>query len=259
MDRRNILEDLASRNAFPVETIPYCLDNPQRSAAIFLPLLGKAASGSTLEPTEEKSLYLGIHILAALRISAALSPLLDLATKQPQLLFQILGEVGIATTLPRILMCLADGRGDALWQVVKRHELDFLIRDACLRAWTYEALNDRMSAVAVTQALRAYLDEDDAPEPDDPIWSGWLIAIADLGHSELEPIAVRAIETGRILAEDGGRAENDVAGFKTALQETISATDLSAWLEKRGYVPFGKGERDWGDCFLNAPQPPHLL
>lgn len=256
MDRAQILESLASRNAYPAETVLYCLDNPERSAAIFLPLLGKSAAGVALEPTEEKALYLGIHVLATSRIAGILPPLMDLATKQPQLLFQVFGEAGIATTFPRILICLANGRADDLWQAVNHHEIDFLIRDAFLRAWTFEALNDRISAVAAIQALRTYLDASDAPAPDDPIWSGWLIAIADLGYSELESVAIRAIETGRILGEDGGRTGNDIAGFTSAMQETRSAPDLSAWLEKRGYTPFGTGARDWGDCFLNAPQLP---
>jgi hypothetical protein len=65
-----------------------------------------------------------------------------------------------------------------------------MIRDAFLRAWTYEAASKgRVNAVSAERSLRGFLKSEDAPSPDDPIWSGWLIAIADLGYSELMPLS----------------------------------------------------------------------
>lgn len=255
MDREDILKNLLNRNIFPADTVSYCLDNPERSAAIFLPLLNKAAKGIPLEALEERAFYLGLHILAQLRTPNTLSLLQELALNRPHQLLQLLGEEIVGTTFTRILMCVGTEKGKNLWQVAQTHSLDFLIRDAFLRAWTFEVLEGRVNAVAATQTLRAFLDADDAPASDDPIWSGWLIAIADLGYTELAPIAERAIRSGRILAEDGDRSEPEISGFETALKEAKTAVDLPTFLKERGYVPFGEGPRDWGDCFMNAPHP----
>jgi|GEM_PF-4628794 len=258
MDRGDILAKLANRDTYPADAIRYCFDHPDRTVAIYLPILGKAANGGSLEPDEDKSFYLGLHLLAALKITDGFAPLKELAVTRPAFLVQLLGEVGLGETFPRILMSLGGGKAAELWRVVETHELDFMIRDAFLRAWTFEVLEHRVTAIAAIRTLREYLDADDAPGSADPIWSGWLIAIADLGYRELAPLAERAIASGRILTEDGDRSAREISAFQSALAEAGQSNSLPAWLTDRGYQPFGAGTSDWGDCFLNAPQPPLL-
>ncbi|WP_428528624.1 hypothetical protein [Roseibium sp.] len=254
LDRRDILNNLADPETYPAEMLAYCLKNPDRSAAIFLPILGKAANGTELDALEKRSFYLGLHILAVLQIPNTFDGVYRLATQQPLLLADLLGEAGLGQTFSRVLMCLSRGKATDLWQGFQNNTLDFMIRDAFLRAWTYEALMGRVNAVAAERRLRGFLKSEAAPLPDDQIWSGWLIAIADLGYSELMPLARDAVSSGRILAEDDNLAAREFDGFETALTEAQSNTDLPEFLKARGYIPFGEGEGDWGDCFVNSPQ-----
>jgi hypothetical protein len=57
LDRRDILENLADPETYPAEMLAYCLKNPDRSAAIFLPILDKAANGTELDALEMRSLF----------------------------------------------------------------------------------------------------------------------------------------------------------------------------------------------------------
>ncbi|MFN3129755.1 hypothetical protein [Roseibium sp.] len=254
LDRRDILKNLADPETYPAEMLAYCLKNPDRSAAIFLPILGKAANGTELDALEAQSIYLGLHILAVLQTPNTFEGVYRLATRQPLILADLLGEVGLGETFPRVLMCLGSGKAVGLWEGFQNNTLDFMIRDAFLRAWTYEALQGRVNAVSAERNLRGFLKSENAPSPDDPIWSGWLIAIADLGYSELMPLARDAVSSGRILAEDENLADGEFEGFETALDEAQSDTNLPEFLAARGYIPFGEGEGDWGDCFVNSPQ-----
>ncbi len=254
LDRRDILENLADPETYPAKMLAYCLKNPDRSAAIFLPILGKAANGTDLDALEQRSFYLGLHILAVLQIPNTFDSVYRLATQQPLILADLLGEVGLGETFPRVLMCLGRGKAGDLWEGFQNSTLDFMIRDAFLRAWTYEALQGRVNAVSAERNLRGFLKSENAPSPDDPIWSGWLIAIADLGYSELVSVARDAVASGRILAEDENVAAKEFEGFETALGEAQSDTDLPEFLKARGYIPFGEGDGDWGNCFVNSPQ-----
>ncbi|OJJ12885.1 hypothetical protein BKI51_02075 [Alphaproteobacteria bacterium AO1-B] len=254
LDRRDILENLADRETFPAKTLAYCLENPARSAAIFLPILGKAANGIEVDVVEKKSFYLGLHLLAVLQTPKTFDSLYKFVTKRPLLFTNLIGEVGVGETFPRVLMCLSRGKATDLWEGFQNDTLDFMIRDAFLRAWTYEALKGRVNAVSAERSLRGFLKSEAAPPPDDPVWNGWLIAIADLGYSELMPLAREAVSSGRILAEDENLAAREFDGFETALTEAQSNTDLPEFLAARGYIPFGEGDGDWGDCFVNSPQ-----
>ncbi|XYK82560.1 MAG: hypothetical protein ROO70_10195 [Labrenzia sp.] len=255
LDRRDILENLADPENYPADMLAYCLKNPDRSAAIFLPILGKAANGTELDVLEQLSFYLGLHLLAVLQTPNTFDGVYRLATQQPLLLADLLGEVGLGETFPRVLMRLGSGKATDLWEGFQTNTLDFMIRDAFLRAWTYEALQGQVNAVSAERSLRGFLKSEDAPSPDDPIWIGWLIAIADLGFSELMPLARDAVSSGRILADDENLSAREFDGFETALTEAQSNTDLPEFLKARGYIPFGEGDGDWGNCFINSPQP----
>ncbi|MEP3046725.1 MAG: DUF1186 domain-containing protein [Roseibium sp.] len=253
MDRHYILMQLSDRSTYPAEAVNYCLDHPDRTISIFYPLLRKASQGSPLEPEEQNALYLGLHLLASLRVKDAFEPLLDLALLQPEKLVDIFGENGIGTTFPRILMSLCDGEGTRLWQTIPARQIDFLIRDAFLRAWTFEVFEGRVSHAMAIQHLAHLLDQDVAPLPDDPIWSGWLTAIADLGFRDLKPLVRDAIHKGYILTETAALAEVEFQSFETALQEADAIEDRSTLQKDRNYLPFSEAPGDWGQAFVNAP------
>ncbi|GAA0779818.1 hypothetical protein E1180_06270 [Roseibium denhamense] len=253
MDRQDILRTLADRDRYPVATIAYCLDDRDRSISIFLPLLQRAAEGKSLSQEENDALFLGCHILGALKISTAFAPLMQLALDRPDRLTDILGENAIGQTFPRLLMGLAEGEETALWYGVNRHGCDFLIRDAFLRAWTYSVFEARISRVAAVRLLRDFLDGDASPPPDDLIWSGWLTAVSDLGLIELKPVAERAILSKRILQEDPGLDDKQFREFEQALKDALPEDDRPTVMAERGYTPFGTGSKDWGDAFLLAP------
>lgn len=253
MDRQDIIAALASRQTYPAAAISYCRNTPERTTAVFLPLLQRVSEGIRIEPIEEQALYLGAHLLASANVKDLFSPLLVLATQQEETLFRVFGTEGIATSFPRVLMSVSAGEGARLWDAVQRRHLDFLVRDAFLRAWTYEVFEGRISTVTADNRLRAFLHTDNTPPADDLIWNGWLNAIADLGLDDLLPLARQAMTEGRILAEWDGRENSDFQAFTDALKEAGTAEDRSGFQKKRGYVPFGTGPRDWGDFFLSAP------
>ncbi|MEP2705767.1 MAG: DUF1186 domain-containing protein [Roseibium sp.] len=253
MDRRDILTQLSDRSAYPADTVRYCLDHADRTTSVFVPLLRKSAENNPIETVEEDALFLGLHVMGELRIRSAFSPLLELSLKHPETLVRIFGEAGIGATLPRVLMCLCQDQSDKLWQVVQSQHLDFLIRDAFLRAWTFEVFEGRVSQAVAVQKLSHMLNDETAPIPSDPIWNGWLTAIADLGFKDLESVANQAVSTGQILADPGDLPDIEIRDFEAAMLETQASEDRSALQVQRGYVPFGDAPGDWGKAFVNAP------
>ncbi len=253
MDRQKILADLADRSSYPKHAIDYSVQVPDRTAAIFLPILGRAQRWQAEEPLEMDALYFGIHLLAANKTTEAFGPLVDLLTRFPDAADRVLGENAIGTTVPRVLMALAAGKADTLWRIATDNRLDFLIRDAFLRAWTFEVMELRVSHVAATRLLSAFLNEETRPPPDDFIWNGWLTAISDLGFEELLPAIERAIAHGCISEEDASVNHADFSKFKAGLQETLETNDRSALQVARGYIPFGEGQYDRSDVMLAAP------
>lgn len=253
MDRQRILDQLADRHSYPAQSISYCLSHRDHTAAIFIPLLQKLADSAYLDPDEIRPLFMGLHLLGALRLEEAFADVSRLAIRRPVTLAHNLGEKALATSFARILMGLCREQEEALWHAVTTHHLDFLLRDAFLRAWTFEAFEGRVSPAEAARRLRNYLDAEDAPDAEDPIWSGWLTAIADLGYADLKPLGARAVASRRILAEDPRLADMEFHEFETALNDAEVATDRSAFQIAKGYAPFGVGSTDWSDAFLNMP------
>lgn len=254
MNRQDLIDRLAERTAYPADAVSYCLDQRDRTAAIFLPILEKAAAGKPIPKTENQALFLGLHLLAALRVEKAFYPLQQLAVQIPLRLHQIFGEDALGSTFPRILISICHDQKDLLWQAFEAKGSDFLIRDAFLRAWTYEVLEHRLSQAAAVRLLTGFLDGSDAPPGDDPIWIGWMNAIADLGYRDLVPVVERALSSGQILSQESSLADTEFRSFDSALKEAEASEDRSAFQADRGYIPFGETRGDWGAAFLCAPK-----
>lgn len=247
-DRQSFIEGLAQRDRFPWETISCCLTQPDDCIPIFLLLLERQARGLPISSTEEKACFFATHVLAAHRVNETLSPLSEILLKSRTKASLIFGDA-IGDSIPRVLMGIGAGESGLAWESVCTPGANWMVREAFLRLWTFEALNGRVDEADAITKLRNFPNKV-SPEPDNPLWGGWMTAIADLGLRDLKPLVESFFETGHIARDEFGYLPIDRAAFEEDLQEGVdmrgqdSATQAS-WARMKGYRPFMASEDDF--------------
>ncbi|EFO33118.1 putative SecC motif-containing protein [Roseibium sp. TrichSKD4] len=251
MDRTHIISELAGRNRLPWDALSACLDDPARTAAIFLPFLKRISSGSRLSEEEERALFYGLHVLAAQKAHASLPDLIHLLENHREEADRMMGDAAIGETLPRMLMALGANDPDVIWQFAASAPADWLIRDAFFKAWAYFVLNGTVPRSAAAKTLKALPDQM-TTSPEDPVWISWLNIIADLGLTAVAPIVAEIIDQGRIERGPFALSEADYREFQKRLRDSTPSLRKSAtWRRKTGYIPFGEPEQLKYD-FYNA-------
>ncbi|SHL35485.1 DUF1186 domain-containing protein [Roseibium suaedae] len=238
MNRQELIASLARRDLFPWRTIGLCLDRPELCIPPLLLLLERKARGLFLSEDEHRALYYGVHILAALKVREAASPLTAILCGDLEEAAELVGDA-IGDTVPRILMAFMPALADRAWDVVASPQIDWIIREAFLRAWTYAVLEEAVPLEIAAEKLRQF-PSTVCPEPDSFLWAGWLNAIADLGLGSLKANAMRAFETGQIAADEFGFFPADIETFHSDLarMDASTAQQRRAFLLRRGYRPF---------------------
>ncbi|MBO0345657.1 DUF1186 domain-containing protein [Roseibium sp. CAU 1637] len=246
--RQGIIDALAARDHFPWEVIEGCLSDPDECVPIFLLLLEREARGLEISPSEGRACFFATHLLAALRVTDALAPLTAILCNSPDRANLLFGDA-IGDSIPMALMGLCAGKADAIWDRVAAPGADWVVREAYLRAWTHEALQERVPPDLMIERLRGFPSKI-APEPDSYLWAAWMTAIADLGLSELKPLVESLFQTGHIARDPFGYLPVDQAAFSEDLAEAAllrqqGTITLASWAQQKGYRPFAPKETDF--------------
>lgn len=248
MNRQELIASLARRDLFPWRTIAACLDNPGSCVPALLLLIERRARGLSLSEEEGHALYYGIHILAALRVREAAAPLTTILCGDTEAAADLVGDA-IGDTVPRMLMAFMPALAGRAWDVVASPQIDWIVREAFLRAWTFAVQEDTIPLSIAADKLRQF-PVTVCPEPDSFLWAGWLNAIADLGLSELEANVRRAFETGQITADEFGFFPADIETFHSdiARMSVSNPAERKALQKRRGYTPFQPSQDDFAQA-----------
>ncbi|MEJ8476230.1 hypothetical protein [Roseibium algae] len=248
MKRQDIITELADRSRLPWSTLSFCLENHDACVPTFLLLLEREVRGLLLAEEEQRALFFGIHLLGAFQVREAFAPLQTALCGDSIRAVRLVGDA-IGDTVPRVLMGLGKHKSDACWDAVASPQTDWLVREAFLRCWTFEVLEDRLSMQAAEEKLRRF-PTSVAPEPDNFLWMAWMTAIADLGLSSLAPLIDRTINSGQIETGPLGLLPNDIAVFHEDLKEAKKARKekqpaFNIWRELKRYTAFSGTYQDF--------------
>lgn len=244
MNRQSIIHNLTDISALPWETLYYCLEHPGETEQIFLMRLERAMRmPETLEEVERNALFYGIHLLGALEVMPARAPLLALLRGDQKIAADLIGDA-IGTTIPRVLMTFADDDVSDYWEAICTPSIDWLVRDAFLKAWTFHMLEDRSNLKDAETSLRS-LPDILKLSPDDMFWLSWMTAIAHLGLSELAAEVPERIAGNQIDASLQTVSAADLADFEAILQDALERNQSEDWRAQNGYIPFGPSFADF--------------
>lgn len=167
----------------PCSVIRAASDCPEAIAPQVLALIEKAGRGALLTPRQQRLLQRGLHVLAAVRLTAAWKPLLRLLRRNRDELDRCLG-LAVTETLPSVLLATFDGDADSLLAAIADRQIDGYARWALLGAMarlTFDGTISRKIAVTTLESFEreAWADAGDAA------WEGWQEAIRLLGLVEL--------------------------------------------------------------------------
>ncbi|WP_336486698.1 DUF1186 domain-containing protein [Methylobacterium nigriterrae] len=227
MARSDLIEALSGADYLPEDAIRGAVAEPGAIADEALRLLEAAAAGTELTDREANLLFWGLHVLAAVRDTRALSPLLKLLRQDADAIDAVLGDAA-GTTLSRVIASLYGDDPSELFALILDTTIDDLVRNEALVALAFLAREDRVARASVRDLLVRFDDKRVAVEGDIG-WLGWEEAIALLGLRELGPRVDVARRDGRLDAET-----SDPAWFKSALRRAEARPDDRSDLDQRG-------------------------
>jgi hypothetical protein len=235
---------IATANQMPDRAIVMCTVRIEEAAPLLRAVLVKAADGKILSEQEETLLFRGLHILGAARDTETCQPLLRLLHRPEADLDLLLGDT-ITESLTKIVAGVFDGNADALFDAMANPSIDGFIREALIGAATFLTWKSLIPLDRMEGFLRRVDEEKLAPDGD-PVWSGWMMAIALLGLRDWMPLVRQAFDEGRIdpqvydkvyFEEQLSKAEaapDDIGRFERAdlgyIEDVLSGLEwVSGW------------------------------
>jgi Protein of unknown function (DUF1186)/SEC-C motif len=185
-----VLNAVSVAQPFPDIAIASCAYRMEEAAPPLLALLERAADGEKLSNGEEVLLFRGIHLLGGNRREKAFKPLLRLLAQDPERVDLLLGDA-ITETLPRIAAGMFDGDTVALLSAITAGSTEAFVRNSLLHAATFLTFDGRIGRDVFTGFLEGFFRQRLAPQGD-PVWAGWVEAVAFLGLAEFRPM-VKAV------------------------------------------------------------------
>lgn len=234
MDISSAFGDMATtRGRLPAEAIQTTLDRWDEAGPRLVAMVERYVPFAAEDISEDAQalLFLGIHMLAEKRETAAFKPLCRLLrnTEATEL---ILGDA-VAATLTQLLISLYDGDSDALKSLIEDPDVDAFVRHAGLNAWAYFAANGAISRDEARAYLQTLARTMRPPEPH----YGW-VGIADaailLGLDDLRPTVEDLMRRELISPE-----ELDLEDFDSAMKQALADPGSKAAFEADHVYPFG--------------------
>ena len=172
-------------------------------------------------------------------------------------------------SLTKIIIGTFDGQVALLTQVIEAADADEFVRDAALGAMSYRAHSGRISHVDM-RAYLLYLAAEMQPRHESCIWSGWVIAVVNLGYADLSEQVAQLYRLGF-----ASKSVMSFAEFKRDLQRTLNDAERNAGFkfdnieplddaiaELSGWYAFSEqrardAERQ-AAALLSPPSPPYI-
>ena len=220
MTLNDAIRELATAgNKLPRPAMQWALDHWDEAGPGFVALLDSYASGADRSERTEQALFFIIHLLGEKAETAAFAPLCRLLRNR-EASDLILGDA-ITTTLRCILVSTYDGDPAALQAVIEAEAADDFVREAALIALAYLTRTGRLPEAAMRAYLLRLLDEMQ-PQAENFVWVGWLLAVADLGYSDLSEQAEEVVRRGFVDSVYSG-----IKDFQEDLKRTLD--DPRGW------------------------------
>ena len=236
MDVEQILEELGGAQQLPENAVRAALEAPDSVVPEFMALLKKAAGGAEFSENDEQSLIIGIHILGELREKRAFQPLIDLISRDPDYVDDLLGAC-ITETLPNILISTFDGDTDRVCLAMENRGIEEFTRAALFTLWGYLVLTDEIQREEAQRFLAEFPQRSGAPDGSF-VWVSWVGAISELGFQELATQAEEAFADGRIITGTPLLVVLTLDDFRRQLREAPTVPRSKKWMRKRHYEPF---------------------
>jgi hypothetical protein len=261
------LEVLATSRDLPAHALAVCTARIGEAGPLLRALLDRAAAGEALEDREYQLLYCGLHVLGAVRDTAAGAALLRLLRRPPEEVEKVLGDA-ITENLPKILAGVFDGDAEPLFAAIADESLDQFVRNSMFGAATFLTWEGRIAGERMRAFLEYFHRERLAPDSD-YAWVGWQEAIALLGLTDFVSLVRQAWAEGRLDDEfaEPESFDDDLAAALRAPSDKRRFEDahlgyLDDAVEALGRFQWGNNDaadRDWeaaddDDDFLDAPE-----
>lgn len=231
----------------------WALDHWDEAGPGFVALLYSYAIGVDRSEQTEQALFFIVHLLGEKAETAAFAPLCRLL-RDREASDLILGDA-ITTTLRCILVSTYDGDPTALQAVIEAEAADDFVREAALIALAYLARTGRVPEAAMRAYLLRLLDEMQ-PQAENFVWVGWLLAVADLGYSDLSEQAEEVVRRGFVDSVYSG-----IKDFQEDLKRTLDDPTGMAGFEHERVAPFtdaiGELEKWYAFSGRDAPMLPN--
>jgi hypothetical protein len=199
------LDALARDEDLPDLALAACTMRIGEAAPALLAVLARAADGEVLDDDETTLLFRGLHVMGAAREQRAFPLLLRLLALPEEELDGLIGDA-LTETVPQIAAGVFDGDTEALFAAIAGGIEDEYARDTLLRAATFLAWVGRIEPARMQAFLEHLFEVRSAPD-EDIVWMSWLQAIILLGLRPLAPLALRAIDEGRVMPGESTAAE----------------------------------------------------
>lgn len=231
MTLNDAIRELATAgNKLPRPAMQWALDHWDEAGPGFVALLDSYASGADRSEQTEQALFFIIHLLGEKAETAAFAPLCRLL-RDREASDLIFGDA-ITTTLRCILVSTYDGDPAALQAVIEAEAADDFVREAALLALAYLTRTGRVPEAAMRAYLLRLLDEMQ-PQAENFVWVGWLLAVADLGYSDLSEQAEEVVRRGFVDSVYSG-----IKDFQGDLKRTLDDPTGMAGFAHERVAPF---------------------
>jgi len=231
MTPNDAVRELATAgNKLPRPAMQWALDHWDEAGPGFVALLDSYASGADHSEQTEQALFFIVHLLGEKAEATAFTPLCRLL-RDREASDLIFGDA-ITTTLRCILVSTYDGDPTALQAVIEAEAADDFVREAALLALAYLTRTGRVPEAAMRTYLLRLLDEMQ-PQAENFVWVGWLLAVADLGYSDLSEQAEEVVRRGFVDSVYSG-----IKDFQEDLKRTLDDPTGMAGFEHERVAPF---------------------
>lgn len=207
----------------PREAMRCLLDHWDEAASGLISMVDRYATGTDRTLANEQAVFFAVHLLGE-RSETSAFPAICRLLGDGAATEQVLGDA-ITETLSRILISIYDGDLPALQAIVEDTETDDFVRCAALDALSYLARIGRVDG----SGMRAYLLHllaEMQPQADHPVWTSWVLAVANLGYEDLAPQAEKLMRRGFVP-----RIFMRVSDFRDDLRRTLDDPERMAGFE----------------------------
>jgi hypothetical protein len=215
---------------------------------VFLDLIHRLrrAEPDTVAEDDMAAFLFAFFLLGEWRDARAYRPLAALLRRDSAFLEALLGDA-ITEGTGRVVAGLFDGDLAPIVDVIEDAGADMFVRSQMIDALVLIARSHPEMAPAIRSYMEAFVSTD--VEKPEELWDSWAFAVAELGLTHLEPVAVQAYENEWISPD-----LSTIDDFREVLQEAIEKGASSWFHQSRNTRPIESAVDELSDwyCFSEA-------